>query len=76
MLYKNDFVFRERFQQEASVLSEIRDPNVAQVIGVCRDIVPMCMVLEYTRHGDLKHFLQLHVPEEAAACGTGQRVLR
>ena len=67
---------RERFQREASVLSEIRDPNVAQVIGACSDTDPMCMVLEYTRHGDLKNFLQSHVPEDAATSGTRKRILR
>ncbi len=50
---------------------------MAQVIGVCKDVEPMCMVLEYARHGDLKNFLQTHVPEDAAGDPTsGKRVLR
>ena len=69
--------YRERFQREASVLSELRDPNVAQVIGVCSDVEPMCMVLEYSIHGDLTSYLQDHIPEGSTGpVPTKSKILR
>lgn len=64
-----DQVTRSDFEHEARILSSLRDPNLVRVLGVSFDaqdeerLMPVCMVCEYTPHGDLCQFLQDHVAE-------------
>lgn len=45
------------FQQEASLLAELHHPNVASLLGVVTQDVPVCMLLEFSAQGDLRQFL-------------------
>ena len=47
---------------------------MAQVLGVCSETLPVLMVVEYTKYGDLNNVLQQYVTEEEAL--TGGRPLR
>jgi len=56
---------RSDFHREAKIMSRLKDPNVVQVIGICTRSDPMCVVVEYMKHGDLHLFLQRHSAAEA-----------
>ncbi|XP_042902665.1 discoidin domain-containing receptor 2 isoform X2 [Parasteatoda tepidariorum] len=55
---------RADFFKEVRILSQLRDPNIVYVLGVCtQGDGPLCMVVEYMENGDLNQYLQQHVPE-------------
>ena len=62
------------------MLYKLKDPNVAAVLGLCPPdpdrSSSVCMVLEYTRHGDLRRFLRQHVPEDGSISTGGEKILR
>lgn len=73
------------FHREVRILAALEDPNIARVLGMCSREEPLCIVLEYLEHGDLRNFLASHVPAEgsrtlpisaAAATATGLKTLR
>ncbi|KAG8185321.1 hypothetical protein JTE90_013012 [Oedothorax gibbosus] len=52
------------FFKEVRVLSQLRDPNIVYVLGVCtQGEGPLCMIVEYMENGDLNQYLQQHSPE-------------
>ena len=44
-------------------MSQLRDPNIVRVLGVCTQEEPLAVVVEYMKYGDLNQFLLQHVPE-------------
>lgn len=44
-------------------MSQLKDPNIVHVMGVCMHEEPLCMIVEYMKHGDLKGFLMVATPE-------------
>lgn len=57
-----DPVTRSDFENEARILSSLRDPNLVRVLGVCYEDA-VCMVCEYSIYGDLCQYLLDHVAE-------------
>ena len=58
-------------------MSQLKDPNIVQVLGVCSQEEPLCVVVEYMKFGDLNQFLQSHVLEGTATTKRkGARPLR
>ncbi|XP_064194519.1 inactive tyrosine-protein kinase transmembrane receptor ROR1-like isoform X1 [Anguilla rostrata] len=45
------------FQQEVSLLAELHHHNVASLLGVVTQDMPVCMLLEFLSQGDLRQFL-------------------
>ncbi|XP_031355728.1 tyrosine-protein kinase-like otk [Photinus pyralis] len=45
------------FKREIDLLSKVSHENVAKLWGLCREVEPHYMILEYTDWGDLKQFL-------------------
>lgn len=58
--------FRAELQNDVRILAGLEDQNIARVLGVCTVEPPLCVVMEYSEHGDLNQFLKTHVPVEAA----------
>lgn len=58
--------FRAELQNDVRILAGLEDQNIARVLGVCTSEQPLCVVMEYSEHGDLNQFLKTHVPVEAA----------
>ena len=56
-------------------MSQLRDPNIVQVLGVLTEGEPLGVIVEYMAEGDLNQFLQNCVMEGEArrAC---DRILR
>ena len=50
--------FTEKFQQEAKIIAQCDSPHIVQLYGVCLDINPIAMVMEYLPKGSLQHVLQ------------------
>ena len=68
---------RSDFYKEVRVMSQLRDPNIVRVLGVCTQDEPLAVVVEYMKYGDLNQFLQQHVPEGSTlAVRPGQHTLR
>ncbi len=44
-------------------MSQLRDPNIVQVLGVLTEGEPLGVMVEYMSQGDLNQFLQDHVLE-------------
>ena len=58
-------------------MSQLRDPNIVRVLGMCTREEPLAVVVEYMKYGDLNQFLLRHVPEGSAmATRTKQHTLR
>ena len=60
-------VRRADFHKEIKIMSQLKDPNIVRVIGVCTQEEPLCMIVEYMKYGDLNQFLIDHVPEGPGA---------
>ncbi|KAL3871564.1 hypothetical protein ACJMK2_039555, partial [Sinanodonta woodiana] len=52
------------FQKEIKIMSQLKDPNIVRVLGVCTEEEPFCMIVEYMKYGDLNQFLLDHDPED------------
>ncbi|XP_022686614.1 discoidin domain-containing receptor 2-like isoform X2 [Varroa jacobsoni] len=63
---------RKEFFKEVKILSRIRDPNISQILGVCTRDEPLAMIVEYFEHGDLKEFLNEHLPDTFVANGVAK----
>ncbi|KAH3710766.1 hypothetical protein DPMN_070261 [Dreissena polymorpha] len=57
-------------------MSQLKDPNIVRVLGVCIREEPLCMIVEYMKYGDLNQFLLDHVPESPMAEATHAKTLR
>lgn len=58
--------YRAELQNDVRILAGLEDQNIARVLGICSIEQPLCVVMEYSEHGDLNQFLKMHVPVEAA----------
>ncbi|XP_074845376.1 inactive tyrosine-protein kinase 7 isoform X2 [Carettochelys insculpta] len=47
------------FRREAEMFGKLSHPNVGRLLGLCREVEPHYMVLEYVDLGDLKQFLRI-----------------
>ncbi|XP_037127138.1 inactive tyrosine-protein kinase 7 [Syngnathus acus] len=47
------------FRKEAEMFGKLSHPNVVRLLGLCREVEPHYMVLEYYDLGDLKQFLRI-----------------
>ncbi|PVD21718.1 hypothetical protein C0Q70_17518 [Pomacea canaliculata] len=66
---------RADFHKEIKIMSQLKDPNIVRVIGVCTQEEPLCMIVEYMKYGDLNQFLIDHVPESPVAQATNAKTL-
>ena len=57
-------------------MSQLKDPNIVRVLGVCIREEPLCMIVEYMKYGDLNQFLLDHVPESPMAEASNAKTLR
>ncbi len=48
----------EKFQQEAKIIAQCDSPHIVQLYGICLDINPIAMVMEYLPKGSLQQVLQ------------------
>ena len=46
------------FEREACLMTELRHPNIVQLLGVCVVGKPMCLLFEFMNHGDLNEYLR------------------
>ena len=44
-------------------MCRLKDPNIVRVLGVCSQQMPLFIIVEYMRYGDLSQYLKQHVPE-------------
>ncbi|XP_031358423.1 discoidin domain-containing receptor 2-like isoform X1 [Photinus pyralis] len=70
-----DDSYRTSFNKEVRVLSKLKDPNVAQLLGACLDYEPYFSVREHSELGDLCQFLQDHVAETATPLASAASTL-
>lgn len=76
MLRRNaDDRARADFSKEIKIMSQLKDPNIVRVLGVCTREEPLCMIVEYMKYGDLNQFLLDHVPESPVAMATNAKTL-
>lgn len=76
MLRRNaDDRARADFHKEIKIMSQLKDPNIVRVLGVCTREEPLCMIVEYMKYGDLNQFLLDHVPESPVALATNAKTL-
>jgi len=76
MLRRNaDDRARADFSKEIKIMSQLKDPNIVRVLGVCTGEEPLCMIVEYMKYGDLNQFLLDHVPESPVAQATNAKTL-
>ncbi|ESO96071.1 hypothetical protein LOTGIDRAFT_116145 [Lottia gigantea] len=66
---------RSDFHKEIKIMSQLKDPNIVRVLGVCTREEPLCMIVEYMKYGDLNQFLLEHVPESPVAEATNAKTL-
>ena len=57
-------------------MSQLKDPNIVRVIGVCTQEEPLCMIVEYMKYGDLNQFLIDHFPEMPVGGASNAKTLR
>lgn len=58
-LQTRDEVLQQDFRREAEMFSKLSHPNVARLLGMCKEAEPHYMILEYYDLGDLKQFLRI-----------------
>ncbi|KAK7504484.1 hypothetical protein BaRGS_00004350, partial [Batillaria attramentaria] len=66
---------RADFHKEIKIMSQLKDPNIVRVIGVCTQEEPLCMIVEYMKYGDLNQFLIDHIPEPPVVQATNSKTL-
>ncbi|XP_043941314.1 discoidin domain-containing receptor 2 [Protopterus annectens] len=54
---------RNDFLKEIKIMARLKDPNIIQLLAVCINEDPLCMITEYMENGDLNQFLARHEPE-------------
>ncbi|XP_036377837.1 tyrosine-protein kinase ABL2 isoform X2 [Megalops cyprinoides] len=64
---KEDTMEVEEFLKEASVMKEVKHPNLVQLLGVCTLEPPFYIVTEYMPHGNLLDYLRECDREEVNA---------
>ncbi|KAL9841836.1 putative serine/threonine-protein kinase STY13 TKL-Pl-4 family [Arabidopsis thaliana] len=47
----------QQFQQEVSMLANLKHPNIVRFIGACRKPMVWCIVTEYAKGGSVRQFL-------------------
>ncbi|KAA0712546.1 Inactive tyrosine-protein kinase 7 [Triplophysa tibetana] len=47
------------FRRECDMFAKLSHANIARLLGICRDIEPHYMIMEYTDMGDLKQYLRV-----------------
>ena len=62
--------------KEMKIMSQLKDPNIVRVLGVCMGEEPLCMIVEYMKYGDLNQFLLEHVLETPSAQAVNAKILR
>ena len=50
----------ESLMQEASLMAQLRHPNIISLVGVCTAGEPKTLVLQFCEHGSLLSFLKRH----------------
>ncbi|XP_052828814.1 discoidin domain-containing receptor 2 isoform X2 [Octopus bimaculoides] len=66
---------RADFHKEIKIMSQLKDPNIVRVLGVCTQEEPLCMIVEYMKYGDLNQFILEHVPESPVAAATNAKTM-
>ncbi|KAG5279103.1 hypothetical protein AALO_G00106120 [Alosa alosa] len=57
-LQTRDEQLQQEFRREADMFSKLCHANIARILGMCREVDPHYMILEYADMGDLKQFLR------------------
>ena len=57
---------RKEFEKSAKLMSTVDDANVVGMVGVCRQMEPLCILMEYLPCGDLYQFLLHRVFDDGA----------
>ncbi|XP_034939259.1 tyrosine-protein kinase-like otk [Chelonus insularis] len=57
LLNTKDETALQEFKRHLDLLHKLNHENVAKLIGLCREVEPDYMIIEYTDWGDLKQFL-------------------
>ena len=55
---------KQEFFKEASLMHEFTHPNILQLLGVCIEQEPLCMIFEYMELGDLNNYLRKNDPRK------------
>ena len=50
------------FIEEAKLMAQFRHPNILQLVGICIDTDPCCLLLELMDSGDLLKYLRSNRP--------------
>lgn len=58
-LQTRDEQLQQDFRREAEMFGKLSHPNVARLLGLCKETEPHYMILEYYDLGDLKQFLRI-----------------
>lgn len=54
---------RRDFEQEAELLATFDHKNIVELLGVCMNKKPFCLIMGYLRYGDLNSFLRKCDPD-------------
>ncbi|KAL2086996.1 hypothetical protein ACEWY4_018055 [Coilia grayii] len=57
-LQSRDELLQQEFRREADMFSKLCHANVTRILGMCREVDPHYMILEYADMGDLKQYLK------------------
>lgn len=57
-------------------MSQLKDGNLAQVLGLCTRVEPYSVLHEYSDCGDLRRFLQQHVADLSTTKQRNRKMLR
>ncbi|TSK22649.1 Inactive tyrosine-protein kinase 7 [Bagarius yarrelli] len=63
-LLSRDELSQAEFKQQLDMFSKLNHTNVVRLLGLCKDIEPHYMILEYIDLGDLKQFLRISKSKE------------
>lgn len=58
---------KKEFFKEATLMHAFNHPNILQLLGVCVDQEPLCMIFEFMELGDLNNFLRQNSPNRLAS---------
>lgn len=57
LLITKDEIILQEFKRHLDLLNKLNHENIVKLIGLCREIEPDYMIIEFTDWGDLKQFL-------------------